>query len=73
MLITYAVNNTIIIALDKKVQHLIVKIYNQNKNELANFEFFKTDFAYIDFQTNETKLFLVLVLDVKKEQRRIFF
>ncbi len=73
MLLAYTVNHSIIIALDKKVNHLIVKIKNSQKELLTTYEFFKTDFEKIDFETNERMLFLELRLDNKIEQRKLFF
>ena len=73
MLLAYTVNRSIIIALDKKVNHLIVKIKNSQNEHLATYEFFKTDFEKIDFETNERMLFLELILDNQKEQRKLFF
>ena len=73
MLLAYTVNRSIIIALDKRVNHLIVKIKNSQKVVLATYEFINTDFEKIDFETNERMLFLELILDNQKEQRKLFF
>ena len=73
MLITYAINRSIIVALDKKVKHLVVKIFDQDKNYLADYEFFQTDFAKIDFNTIAKMLLLELIMDDQKERRKIFF
>ena len=73
MLLAYTVNRSIIIALDNSANHLIVKIKNSQNEPLATYEFFKTDFEKIDFETNERMLFLELTIDDQKEHRKLFF
>lgn len=73
MLLAYTVNRSIIIALDNPANHLIVKIKNSQKVVLATYEFYNTDFEKINFETNERMLFLELILDGQKEERKLFF
>ena len=73
MLLAYTVNRSIIIALDNSANHLIVKIKNSQKVVLATYEFYNTDFEKINFETNERMLFLELILDGQKEERKLFF
>ncbi len=72
MLIVYAIPQSIIIGLDRKVAHLVVKIFDTNKNLLAHFDFTGTDFEKIDFNTTEKVLIIELITDNKKEQRKIY-
>ncbi len=72
MLIAYALNKTIIIGTDKKVNKLVVKIFDKDNNRLATYDFTDTDFAKIDFDTPEKVLFLEIKMDSEKKRKKIY-
>ncbi len=73
MLLAYAVDRNIIVALDNKVSEITINFKNSKQKLLKTFTFFQTDFVSIDFETTEKILILEIQIAKKIIRRKIIF
>ena len=72
MILAYAVEKHIIIALDKKAKHLKVRIKDEKDREIRSCDFFDTDFKNIDLDIDKGFLTIELDIDGEVTERKVY-
>ena len=72
MILAYAVEKHIIIALDKKAKHLKVRIKDKKDREIRSCDFFDTDFKNIDLDIDKGFVTIELDIDGEVTERKVY-
>ena len=72
MVLAYAVEKHIIIALDKKAKHLKVRIKDEKDKEIRSCDFFDTDFKNIELDIDKGFVRLEIDIDGEVTERKVY-